>query len=71
MFYVAVIVGQFLLNVFGVRALPHLDRFGAFWSIAGIVTIIVTLLACSSGRYQSAKDVFGTLTNLTGVSIHQ
>ncbi|RSH84156.1 uncharacterized protein EHS24_005660 [Apiotrichum porosum] len=66
MFYVAVIVGQFLLNVFGVRALPHLDRFGAFWSIAGIVTIIVTLLACSSGRYQSAKDVFGTLTNLTG-----
>lgn len=56
------------LNAFGVKLLPMIDRFAGIWGMAGIVVVSITLLACSSGKYQPAKSVFGTLTNLTGVS---
>ncbi|TXT12748.1 uncharacterized protein COLE_03158 [Cutaneotrichosporon oleaginosum] len=54
------------LNAFGVKLLPMIDRFAGVWGMAGIVIVSITLLACSSGRYQPAKSVFGTLTNVTG-----
>ncbi|BEJ14245.1 hypothetical protein CspHIS471_0400120 [Cutaneotrichosporon sp. HIS471] len=54
------------LNAFGVKLLPTIDRFAGIWGMTGIVVVSITLLACSSGRYQPPKNVFGTLTNVTG-----
>jgi len=65
--YLAFVFGASLLNTFGIRLLPHIDRFGGVWGMIGVVVISITLLACSSGKYQSAKLVFAEFTNLTGV----
>ncbi|TXT08722.1 hypothetical protein VHUM_02850 [Vanrija humicola] len=56
----------FLLNAFGIRILPALDRFAGAWSMVGIVVVCVTLLATSKGQYQPAKAVFAEFTNETG-----
>lgn len=36
-----------------------------------MVTVIAVLLFCSRGNYEPPKVVFGTFTNLTGVSPNQ
>lgn len=66
--FLAFAFGAAALNAFGVKLLPMIDRFAGIWGMAGIVIVSITLLACSKGNYQPPKNVFGTLTNLTGVS---
>lgn len=56
----------YLLNTFAVRLLPWLDTGAMMWSMLGIVTVMITLLACAKGSYQPAKAVFATWTNTTG-----
>lgn len=65
--YLGFVLAAACLNTFGVRALPHVDRFAGVWGMVGIVVVCITLLACSSGEYQPAKSVFSEFTNLTGV----
>lgn len=55
-----------LLNLFGVKLLPTVDRVAYFIGLAGIVIVSIVLLICSRGRYQSAKQVFATFNNATG-----
>ncbi|KLT45653.1 amino acid transporter [Cutaneotrichosporon oleaginosum] len=55
-----------LLNLFGVKILPAVDKIAYFLGIIGIVVVSIVLLVCSRGRYQSAKDVFATFSNATG-----
>ncbi|BEI87161.1 hypothetical protein CcaverHIS002_0705070 [Cutaneotrichosporon cavernicola] len=55
-----------LLNLFGVRLLPTVDRVAYFLGMIGIVVVSIVLLVCSRGRYQSAKEVFATFNNATG-----
>lgn len=66
--YLAFMLGASLLNIFGIRLLPHIDRLGGVLGIVGIIACSITLLACSSGKYQRAEFVFAEFTNLTGVS---
>ncbi|TXT07728.1 uncharacterized protein COLE_04652 [Cutaneotrichosporon oleaginosum] len=54
-----------VLNVFGARLLPLINRVSGVWSMLGIVVVVVTVLACS-GEYQPAQDVFARWTNETG-----
>jgi len=55
------------VNAFGVRALPGLDRLGGLWGGFGLGIICITILACSSGKYQPPKKVFADFINETGV----
>jgi len=60
------LVISLVLNVFGVRILPALDAFGLYWSVIGMVVVMVALLVCAKGEYQPPKAVFGTFTNTSG-----
>ncbi|KLT39143.1 gaba permease [Cutaneotrichosporon oleaginosum] len=64
--YVGIVAQAFFLNVFSVRALPHIDRLAGLWSMCGIVTVVVVCLACARGRYQPPGEVFAQWTNETG-----
>lgn len=64
--YLAFTLGAWALNTFAVRALPNVDRFAFWWSISGIITVIIVVLAVASPNYQSAKFVFATWINETG-----
>lgn len=59
-------IGSFLINTFGVRLLPTINRAALTWSITGVVVISITCLACASPRYESAQFVFRTYINETG-----
>lgn len=64
--YIVYNVGAFLLNAFGNRLLPLVDKAAIFWSIAGFVIICITVLATSSPNYQSGDFVFREFINETG-----
>jgi choline transport protein len=64
--YLAFTIGAFLLNTFAVRALPFVDRMALFWSLAGIVTVIIVVLTTAKGSYEPGKFVFTTFVNETG-----
>lgn len=55
-----------VLNLYGVKLLPMVDRIAYFLGMIGIVTVSIVLLVCSRGRYQSPKQVFATFSNATG-----
>jgi len=59
-------LGAFLINTFGVRLLPGINRAALTWSIIGVVVISITCLACASPKYESAKFVFGGYVNEVG-----
>ncbi|KAG8694058.1 hypothetical protein FRC09_010087 [Ceratobasidium sp. 395] len=59
-------LGAFLINTFGVRLLPSINRAALTWSITGMVVICITCLACASPNYESARFVFGGYVNETG-----
>lgn len=63
---IAVVTGAFLINAFGVRALPFLDSAAFIWGLAAIVIICITILATAGPNYQPARFVFATYINDTG-----
>ncbi|TXT10530.1 hypothetical protein VHUM_02035 [Vanrija humicola] len=66
LFYLAATIVSWCLNAFGLKILPTLDRIAGVWSMAGIVVVSITILACSSGRFAKAADVFANFNNETG-----
>ncbi|BEI80392.1 hypothetical protein CcaverHIS002_0109210 [Cutaneotrichosporon cavernicola] len=64
--YLAIVIQAFLLNIFSVRALPHIDRFAGLWSMCGIVIVVIVCLVCARGNYQPPKEVFAQWNNETG-----
>jgi choline transport protein len=64
--YLAFTIGAYLLNTFAVRALPYVDRVALFWSLSGIVTVIIVVLSTAKGEYETGKFVFTTFVNETG-----
>lgn len=64
--YIGYAVLAFCVNAFLNRILPHITQAAFIWSIAGFVIISITVLACASPNYQSAKYVYGNFTNETG-----
>lgn len=59
-------LGALLINIFAVRALPTLNKAAFIWSILGVTTISVTIIAYASPSYQNASFVFGGFLNTTG-----
>jgi amino acid transporter len=59
-------IGAFLVNTFGVRLLPAINRAALTWSIIGVTVISITCLACSSPNYESSQFVFRSYINETG-----
>lgn len=55
-----------VLNIWGVRLLPLINKAAITWSLAGAATICIVCLACASGNYQSGSFVFGKYINETG-----
>lgn len=54
------------MNAFAVRLLPLVDRAALFWSLVGVVVVMITLLATATPDYQPARFVFGHWINETG-----
>lgn len=57
----------FLFNCYG-KLLPYFAKAALYISLISYFTITVTVLACSSGRFQSAHFVFVQFNNGTGWS---
>lgn len=55
-----------VLNIWGVRLLPLINKAAITWSLAGAGTICIVCLACASGNYQPGSFVFGKYINETG-----
>lgn len=55
-----------ILNIFGLRLLPLVNKTAIVWSLAGAVVIVITCLATASPNFQSGSFVFGTYINDSG-----
>ena len=55
-----------VLNAFGNRILPYVNKTAIIWSISGFVIICITVLACASPNYNSGDLVFRNFINETG-----
>jgi choline transport protein len=66
--YIVFVLCACAINAFGVRLLPRINTVALVWSIIGAVVVMITVLACASGRYQTASFVFGDVENQTGWS---
>ncbi len=64
--YIAYNVIAFVINTFMTAALPLVTKYAFAWSILGFVVISITVLACASPNYSSAKFVFTDFINETG-----
>jgi len=64
--YVGYTILACILNIYGLRLLPLLNKAAISWSLAGAATIAIVCLACQSGHYQPASFVFGSYINETG-----
>lgn len=69
--YLAFTLGAFLINTFGVKLLPHIDRASLIWAFSGAVIVAITLLATAApsrggAGYQTGSFVFATFYNETG-----
>ncbi len=64
--YVAVDIIALAYNLFANRFLSHLNKYNMFFTLAGFVMSLVTILACAAPKFQSAKFVFGGFINQSG-----
>ncbi|KAF2138141.1 uncharacterized protein K452DRAFT_321488 [Aplosporella prunicola CBS 121167] len=64
--YIGYNIFAFLVNGFANSALPYVNKAAISWSIGGFAIICITVLACASPNYNSAKFVFGNFINSTG-----
>ena len=64
--YTAYTVVALLINIFGNRLLPLLNKAAFVWSICGFFVVSITLLACAAPDYQPAELVYTKFINTTG-----
>ncbi|KAJ4179588.1 hypothetical protein NW755_012313 [Fusarium falciforme] len=64
--YTGYIVVAVIINVFGTRALPLLNKAAFIWSLAGFAIVGITLLVCAAPDYQPADVVYTKFINTTG-----
>lgn len=64
--YIAIDVVAFCYNLFANRSLPYLNKYNMFFTLAGFIASLVTILACASPTFQSGKFVFGGFINNSG-----
>lgn len=64
--YIAVDVIAFTFNLFANRFLSYLNKYNIFFTLAGFIMTLVTILACASPNFQSGAFVFGGFINESG-----
>ncbi|KAK3180068.1 hypothetical protein K4F52_008560 [Lecanicillium sp. MT-2017a] len=64
--YIGFTLLAFLINAFLNSVLPRIYRGALIWSLGGFAVVAITVLACSSPNYNSAKFVFTDFINQTG-----
>ncbi|KAG8415736.1 hypothetical protein J3458_009559 [Metarhizium acridum] len=64
--YIAVDGIALSYNLLANRFLSHLNKYNMFFTLAGFVISLVTILACAAPNFQSAKFVFGGFINESG-----
>jgi choline transport protein len=64
--YIAYNVIAFVVNAFGNSIIPLVNKTAIIWSISGFAIISITVLACATPEYNSAKLVFTDFRNETG-----
>lgn len=64
--YIAVDVIAFAYNLFANRFLSLLNKWNMFFTLAGFIMSLVTILVCAAPNFQSAKFVFGGFVNESG-----
>ena len=64
--YAGALVCQGLINTFGVRLLKYINNVSIYWHAIGTTAVIIAVLAAAPS-HQSAKFVFQTFIDRTGV----
>ena len=64
--YIGFTLLAFLINAFLNSVLPRIYRGALIWSLGGFAIVAITVLACSSPDFNSAKFVFTDFINQTG-----
>jgi choline transport protein len=64
--YIGYTITAFLINAFMNDLLPYVNKAAITWSISGFIIISITVLACASPNYASARFVFADFINQTG-----
>ncbi|KAL4993947.1 amino acid/polyamine transporter I [Aspergillus recurvatus] len=64
--YIGLTLGAFIINAALNSTLPAIYRGAFVWSIGGFVLVSITVLACASPDYNTAKFVFTNFVNTTG-----
>ncbi|KAI0738203.1 APC amino acid permease [Daedaleopsis nitida] len=64
--YAGVLICQGLINTFGVHLLKYINNVSVWWHAVGTTALVIAVLAAAPS-HQSAKFVFGTFIDNTGV----
>ncbi|KLO10358.1 APC amino acid permease [Schizopora paradoxa] len=64
--YAAVLVGQGMINTFGVHLLKYLNNISIWWHAVGTTALVIAILAAAP-THQSGHFVFSTFIDGTGV----
>lgn len=64
--YIAYNIAAFIINALMNSVLPYITKSAFIWSLSGFTVICITVLACASPKYSSAKFVFTDFINETG-----
>ncbi|KAG5953068.1 hypothetical protein E4U53_007037 [Claviceps sorghi] len=66
LFYVAFALVALILNALLTRWLPYFTKAAFLWSVAGLLVIVISVLACASPNFQTGGFVYGQFINNTG-----
>ncbi|KAK3356694.1 gaba permease-like protein [Lasiosphaeria hispida] len=64
--FVAVTILCNLISIFGNKYLHHLDTFAIFWTFAGLLAIMITILVVAKNGRRDAKFAFGEFEPTSG-----
>ena len=64
--YAGVLICQGLINTFGVHLLKYINNVSVWWHAVGTTSLVIAVLAAAPS-HQSAKFVFRTFIDGTGV----
>ncbi|KGO36417.1 Amino acid/polyamine transporter I [Penicillium expansum] len=64
--FIAVTVLANAISAFGNKWLPLLDTFAIFWTLAGLLAIVICVLAIAKGGRRDAKYVFTSFEPVSG-----
>lgn len=64
--YVAIDFIALGYNLFANRFLSHLNKYNMFFTLAGFIMSLTTILACAAPNFKSASFVFGGFINESG-----